>query len=167
MGPSSTRARKRERLISWVFVVVQVLLIAAVFLMPASDSWTLAEWVSTGALALQAAGVVILLVGAATLGRSLTPLPTPVADGTLKTGGLYRFVRHPIYTGLMALVVGEAVRERSILVAPAAAALIGWLTIKARWEERKLTERYDAYRAYASQTPRFIPFWPGGRTRPD
>ena len=42
------------------------------------------------ALGLEVVGAVVLLVALVNLGRSLTPLPTPVAHGELRLGGLYR-----------------------------------------------------------------------------
>jgi hypothetical protein len=52
---------------------------------------------------------------------------------------LYRFVRHPIYTGITALVAGVTIRSASIAVALASVALVGWFMIEARWEEQHLT----------------------------
>lgn len=58
----------RDTVIAWGFVVVQLALIVAV--------------------------VVLLVVALVNLNTSLTALPTPTPHATLKTGGLYRFVRH-------------------------------------------------------------------------
>ena len=63
----------------------------------------------------------------------------------------------------MAFAVGSAIPSGSVGAAAAAAALVVWLAIKARWEERHLHARYPAYVAYADRTPRFIPSW---RKRP-
>jgi protein-S-isoprenylcysteine O-methyltransferase Ste14 len=119
-----------------------------------------ADWVAIGGRALQIIGVVILMAGAVTLGRSLTALPTPVAGGTLRTRGVYRYVRHPIYSGVMAIVVGGAARSGSVVVAGVTLALVCWLILKARWEERQLARRYTHYPTYAARTPRFLPGWP-------
>jgi protein-S-isoprenylcysteine O-methyltransferase Ste14 len=106
---------------------------------------------------LQVAGLVVLIIGLLNLGRSATALPTPVQGGELRSSGLYRYVRHPIYTGVMALAVGSAIPSGSVVIAVATLALVTWLAIKARWEERRLGARYPGYAAYAAQTPRFIP----------
>jgi len=39
--------------------------------------------------------------GVISLGRNLTPFPKPRETGELVTTGIYRYVRHPIYTGLV------------------------------------------------------------------
>jgi hypothetical protein len=59
--------------------------------------------------------------------------------------------------GVIALAIGSAIPSGSVAIAAATLALIAWLEIKARWEERRLVDTYPAYAAYAARTPRFIP----------
>jgi hypothetical protein len=35
--------------------------------------------------------------------------------------------------------------------------LVLLLTVKARWEETRLTRRFEGYANYAARTPRFVP----------
>ncbi|MCB1248080.1 MAG: hypothetical protein KDB36_01655, partial [Acidimicrobiales bacterium] len=77
--------------------------------------------------------------------------------------GLFRLVRHPIYTGVMALALGTALRLANPWAMLAALALVAWFMAKARWEERHLAARYPDYAAYAATTPRFVPFLPPPR----
>lgn len=155
----------RDTAIAWVFVVGQLLLIVLVLVLPAGDSWTTPDGVRTVARLVSLAGTGVLVLGLVNLGRSLTPLPTPIAHGELRTGGLYRLVRHPIYSGLIALVAGSAVPSGNPATVAATVALTGWFMAKARWEEHHLRVRYPGYDAYAARTPRFIPFWPFGADR--
>lgn len=150
----------RDTALAWLFVLVQFALLVAIILLPPGDAWPVPDWLATVGLALEVVGVGVLLVALVNLGRSLTPLPTPVPHGELRVGGLYHWVRHPIYAGILALVVGATVRSSSLAVAAAAAALAGWFMLKARWEEQHLTRRYPGYAAYAAVTPRFVPGWP-------
>ena len=147
---------------AWIFVLVQFGLLVAILLLPPGDAWPVPGWLDLVARALQWIGVAILLVGIVNLGRSLTPLPSPVPHGELRTGGLYGVVRHPIYTGVMALALGTALRLANPWSMAAALALVVWFHAKARWEERRLADRYPDYAAYAARTPRFVPFWPTG-----
>jgi protein-S-isoprenylcysteine O-methyltransferase Ste14 len=103
------------------------------------------------------AGQVVLVLAAINLGRSLTALPTPAPRGTLRTRGLYRFVRHPIYSGLLALVFADTVMSRSAVRLVLAVALLALLSRKAAWEEQMLRRRYPDYAEYARRTPRFVP----------
>ncbi len=152
----------RDTALAWLFLTVQFALLVAILLLPPGDAWPVPSWLDTFGFALEATGAAVLVMAIVNLGRSLTPLPTPVPHAVLKVTGLYRWVRHPIYSGIIALVVGATIRSASPWVALASAALIGWFTLKARWEEEHLARRYPDYPAYAARTPRFVPFWPTG-----
>ena len=154
---SSDRSGERDRVVAWALLLVQIGLLAAIFLLPLGHAWPAPGWLRAVGRVLEIAGLLMLVVGVMNLGRSATPLPTPVQGGQLRSTGLYRYVRHPIYTGVMALALGSAIPSRSFAIATAAIVLVAWLTIKARWEERRLEARYPGYAAYAARTPRFIP----------
>lgn len=155
-----TADNRRDTMLAWLFVAVQFVLLASIVVLPPGDAWSVPDWLDHLALGLEVVGAVGLLVALVNLGRSLTPLPTPVAHGELRLGGLYRFMRHPIHAGIIALTAGVTIRSGSVFVLAATVALIGWFMLKARWEEQHLTRRYPGYAAYASRTPRFVPFWP-------
>jgi protein-S-isoprenylcysteine O-methyltransferase Ste14 len=91
------------------------------------------------------------------LGQSLTASPIPKDDSELKTDGLYRLVRHPIYTGLILTTFGLALGSGSIFKLFIVAALIVLFNYKAKWEESFLITRYPEYRAYMAKTGRFVP----------
>ena len=160
-----TGENTRDTVVAWVFVAVQAALLLAILLLPAGDDWSNPAWVATAARWLELVGFVVLATGLVNLGTALTPLPIPVPHGTLRTGGLFRFVRHPIYSGVMALAIGAAIRSTNTVILLAAAALVVLFTAKARWEERRLAERYADYDDYAARTPRFVPFWQVSRPR--
>jgi protein-S-isoprenylcysteine O-methyltransferase Ste14 len=138
-------------------VAVQAALLVAFFASPRRDDWAVPAWLATAGSAVGIAGAAVLIVAAVNLGRSLTALPTPAARATLRTGGLYRFVRHPIYTGLLAWVFGDAAASGSVVKLGLAVALLGVLNGKTSWEEAMLRRRYVEYDDYARRTPRFIP----------
>lgn len=146
-----------DRRTGWAFVGVQVILLALVILLPGGDDWTRPGWLRAAALAMNICGFVLLVAGTLGLGRSLTPNPVPLADGRLQTGGLYAFVRHPIYTGVMAIVVGVCLGSGSIVRAILGVTTILFFNVKARWEESRLARHYPEYRAYAAVVPRFLP----------
>ena len=138
-------------------VAVQAVLLVAFFLAPRRHDWPVPAWLAAAGSTAVVAGGAILLLAALNLGRSLTPLPTPAPRGALRTGGLYRFVRHPIYSGLLLLLFGSAAGSGSAVRLAVAGALLGLLTRKARWEEDMLRRRYPGYDDYARRTPRFVP----------
>jgi protein-S-isoprenylcysteine O-methyltransferase Ste14 len=91
------------------------------------------------------------------LGSALTATPVPTERGSLTTGGLYRYVRHPIYTAVLGIVIGLVIRSGSVPSLAVGLATVGFFNVKARWEERRLAVAYPDYAAYAARTPRFIP----------
>jgi protein-S-isoprenylcysteine O-methyltransferase Ste14 len=155
--PSESRPVDHDRVAAWALLGVQIGLLAAIFLLPQGHAWTASSGLRTSGRVLEIAGLVVIGIGLLNLGRSATPLPIPVQGGELRSTGLYRYVRHPIYTGVIALAVGSAIPTGSVAIAVATVALAAWLAIKARWEERRLGARYPGYAAYAARTPRFIP----------
>ena len=102
-------------------------------------------------------GLVILALSIFKLGGSLTASPIPKNDSELKTDGLYKWMRHPIYSGLIATALGLAIEAESLLAILVALVLIALLNYKAKWEESFLLERYPEYRSYMSKTGRFVP----------
>ncbi len=150
----------RDTAIAWLFVIAQFALLVVIVMLPPGDAWPVPGWLDRAALAIEVIGAGVLAIAMVNLGRSHTPLPTPIEHGQLKTNGLYRWVRHPIYSGIIALAVGLSIRSASVAVAAASLGLIVEFMAKARWEETHLRRRYPAYGDYAARTPRFVPFWP-------
>jgi protein-S-isoprenylcysteine O-methyltransferase Ste14 len=103
-------------------------------------------------------GAAVGLAGAASLGKSLTPLPRPKRSGKLVTNGPYRFVRHPIYSGVILAALGwAAFRGRWLALVPAAA-LVPFFDAKASREERWLLQLFPDYADYRARvSSRLIP----------
>jgi protein-S-isoprenylcysteine O-methyltransferase Ste14 len=99
----------------------------------------------------------VVIIGAVRLGRAASVLPEPTSGAVLRTDGPYRLVRHPIYSGVLLFAAGIAATAGSVLAVLAFGALIVLLSVKARFEERLLTQRFAGYPAYARVTPRFVP----------
>ena len=78
-------------------------------------------------------------------------------EQSLITGGIYRYVRHPIYAGDLLLLIGLELALNSWLVL---AMIIPLLVVvrQALVEEALLTRVFPDYTAYCSRTKRFIPF---------
>jgi protein-S-isoprenylcysteine O-methyltransferase Ste14 len=73
--------------------------------------------------------------------------------------GPYRFVRHPMYTGFIAMYVGMAIISTSLLAFVAVPLIALGLWLKARVEEQFLIEELGsvAYEAYRARTPMLVP----------
>jgi protein-S-isoprenylcysteine O-methyltransferase Ste14 len=104
-----------------------------------------------GVLCLSAGVVTAVLAGLA-LGPSLTALPAPVEDGRLSTAGPYRYVRHPLYSALLVLVLGWALLS-SPWVLVVLVVLGVELDLKRQVEEDFLERTYPTYPAYRDAVP--------------
>lgn len=151
---------------AWLLVAGQMLLLAALVLLPAGEAWPVPGWLRVLGLAAVAGGLVVVLVAATALGRGLTAVPLPNRHAVLRTGGLYRWVRHPVYSGLLLAATGVVAVSGSAVRAGVLVALVALLHVKARFEERHLTDRFEGYAAYAARTPRFVPSLRGPGRRP-
>jgi 2-amino-4-hydroxy-6-hydroxymethyldihydropteridine diphosphokinase len=103
-------------------------------------------------------GVGIMLWSARSLGPSLSAFPETVPGGALVEGGPYRWIRHPIYTAVVAIFLGTS----AVVAAPTAAVLsmllLGFFAAKAGYEERQLRISYPQYASYRSRVrARFVP----------
>ncbi|MEE8600417.1 methyltransferase family protein [Euzebya tangerina] len=103
-------------------------------------------------VAIMGLGVVVLVIAFATLGRQLVPQPTPIEGGELVDHGIYGLVRHPIYTGVLLLIVGGLVRTPSISGLLVIVASWAFFDAKSAHEERLLSDRYPTYQAYRQRT---------------
>lgn len=140
-----------------LLVAGQFALIGILVLLPNAHDWAVPTALTVACTAATVLGLAVIVVGATGLGRGLTATPLPNAHAQLRTGGLYRYARHPIYSGLMLMMASITVASGSGLRLLVLAALVLLLNVKARWEETRLARRFEGYAAYAAHTPRFVP----------
>lgn len=143
--------------IGWAFVGAQALFLGALVLLPSRADWPTPPWFRTIGWSVMMAGFIVMAIASLRLGAALTPTPVPSGRGTLTTTGLYRYVRHPIYSGVLLIVVGLTMRSGSWISLAIGVATIAFFDRKAKWEEARLAETFADYREYASRTPRFVP----------
>jgi protein-S-isoprenylcysteine O-methyltransferase Ste14 len=91
------------------------------------------------------------------LGRNLTPLPYPKEHGQLVQSGIYSIVRHPLYTGLIAVALSWSVFHVSLSHLLATAILFTFFDAKSGREEAWLTQKYSDYAEYQQQVKKLIP----------
>jgi protein-S-isoprenylcysteine O-methyltransferase Ste14 len=145
------------------FVVVQAVLLGILFFGPAhlnpdaniDASKGLLLWCGYGIFIL---GTAIALIAAINLGKNLTPLPRPKENAVLIQGGLYRFVRHPIYFGVIVLSFGWGLIQQSTLVWLYVVIIAIFFDIKSRKEEQWLQAKFSAYADYQGRVRKLIPW---------
>jgi protein-S-isoprenylcysteine O-methyltransferase Ste14 len=112
---------------------------------------------SVGAV-LFACGIALAVWARLHLGRNWGMPMSQRAEPELVTSGPYRFVRHPIYTGLLTAMLGT-VLVNNLLGLIVVAVLVGYFYYSGTVEERNLTATFpQAYPEYKSRTKMLIPF---------
>jgi len=106
-----------------------------------------------------AAGLGITLWARIVLGRNWSGSITHKEDHELVERGPYGFVRHPIYTGMLLMVIGTAIARGTW---DAVAAIVLFIAVhiwKLRQEETLMTRYFpEAYPAYRARTKALVPF---------
>ena len=106
-----------------------------------------------------AGGTLLLVVALAVIRHSIQIAPAPRDDAQLVTSSVYSWFRHPIYTAIVAIIVGLFLRQPTLPVAIVAALVIVYLAIKVRLEEKLLAARYPEYEAYRAKTFGLVPWF--------
>lgn len=140
-----------------ILVAIQFVLLGVIVVVPSSHTWQLPVWAGIISASILAVGLLVTVIALVGLGSSLSANPVPVTKGTLKTGGLYAIVRHPIYSGILLAAVSFTGLNGSVWSGIGTIALIALFAVKARFEERLLLSTYPAYSAYAARVGRFVP----------
>jgi protein-S-isoprenylcysteine O-methyltransferase Ste14 len=133
--------------------------------------WWLTRWQVRGPLAswapVRAAGLIMLVLGVIVLVQAFARFvsegrgtPAPVAPTErLVIGGLYRYVRNPMYVGVVAVIVGQALLlgATNLLSYAAVVALCFHLWVLA-YEEPALRGQFGAeYEQYCRRVRRWWP----------
>jgi protein-S-isoprenylcysteine O-methyltransferase Ste14 len=109
-------------------------------------------------LALLALGLGFAIWARQHIGRNWGTPMTQKDEPELVTSGPYRFVRHPIYSGILAAGLGTAVALSWLWLAVFALAGI-YFVYSATVEERYLAKQFpDKYPAYKRSTKMLVPF---------
>lgn len=129
--------------------------------------WLLAAEPSAPTAVLRYAGLIPLAIGVAiylwcawdfaTFGRGTPVVFDPPKN--LVVRGLYKYVRNPMYVGILSILLGETVLFTSLklMIYFAVLGLI-FHTFVVLYEEPALRKQFgESYRKYFAQTPRWVP----------
>ncbi len=130
--------------------------------------WWLSGWrISTPIAPWRYLGLLMILGGAVPLADSIirfvregqgTPEPLHPTE-TLVVSGFYRYVRNPMYIGVLSMIFGQAVFFANLHVAAYGAC--GWVVMEVFvlfYEEPFLRRRYGSqFEAFCDQVPRWLP----------
>jgi len=111
-------------------------------------------------LAITAIGVGVAIWARMSLGANWSGTVTLKTDHELVQKGPYRWIRHPIYTGILVAMAGTAtIRGQLAGWIGMGLVLIGFF-IKAKREERFLSQEFgSSFEAHSKRTGMFLPKW--------
>ncbi len=160
----------QKRAASWQSRVYPVVVLAGAVLLltwgiPALRGRPLWRVGTAGGYALAAvtlAGVAMMWWARIFLGRLWSSAITRKEGHRLVDSGPYAYVRHPIYAGLIAALTATAAAQATPSALAGAALVIFGLWLKARAEERFLSDELgaDIYGDYRRRVPMLVPFLP-------
>lgn len=121
--------------------------------------WPSGRQVDLLADALALSGLVVMVWARLTIGRNWSAEVVLKEDHQLAMTGPYAYVRHPIYTGLLMLMLATAIDYGAVSGFVIFAAFAAVFIYKSRIEERFMAEHFpDAYPAYMKKVKALIPF---------
>ena len=143
------------------YVVVQAILIGLILFGPQGspliNSKSFTTILQSCGIAIGLLACLIMVIAAINLGRNLTPLPYPKNDSVLIQTGLYQYVRHPIYFGVLLAALAWLLIFPGRYVLAYSICLFLLFDIKASREEVWLVERFSSYKDYQARVKKLIP----------
>jgi protein-S-isoprenylcysteine O-methyltransferase Ste14 len=140
------------------FVSMQLLLFIIYFIPITIFSFQTNYYFNYAALFFSIIGILIIALAILQLDKNLTPFPTPKENGKLIQTGLYKFVRHPIYSGIILSAISFGLYHGSFWKISVGFALWILFFFKSIYEENMLSKPFEDYEAYRKNTSRFFPF---------
>lgn len=142
---------------NYIFVGIQLLLFIAWIFDIESLKFNRLEILQPVFLILSLFGFIVILIAIIQLNTNLSPFPMPKKNANLITGGLFKFTRHPIYSGILVFLFSLSLYFSSgyKLVITVLLLILFWN--KSKYEEEQLCLKFPNYLDYRQVTGRFFP----------
>lgn len=135
--------------------------VAASVLSPRRMEWSrldLSSWLRWSGAGFGVASLPLAHWVFSSIGENITPTVTTRSDHELVTDGLYRWVRHPLYSVGSTFWVSLSLLAANWFMGLASVAVLVMVLVRLPKEEARLIERFgDEYRAYTRRTGRLLP----------
>jgi protein-S-isoprenylcysteine O-methyltransferase Ste14 len=161
-GARDSRGRRQgqsSRGLSRLALIVAAVVVSRLFWQDLRDVTDHALWIELPGLVLLVASTGFTIWARLTLGRMWSLAPNVLQeDHKLRTDGPYAITRHPIYTGLLGMLIGSVLLNGlGVTLASLLAGAI-FLVIRVPIEERLMSKTFpDEYARYRERVPCLIP----------
>jgi len=91
------------------------------------------------------------------LNKNLSPFPSPKTDSSLVTHGIFKYIRHPIYTAIILGMFVWSLYQQSLYQLIISILILILFYFKSKYEEQLLCKKFDDYKDYMQKTGRFLP----------
>jgi protein-S-isoprenylcysteine O-methyltransferase Ste14 len=156
------RETRTQRLRYWVLLVVAYFLLLYGRRLPYPLNVGIIPHVAPtawAAVVLCVIGLAFALWARVTLGRNWSGVVTLKEEHELVERGPYRFVRHPIYSGMLIMFFATALVQRHVAGFAGVLLMFASFWIKLGREEKLMLQQFpERYRAYQQRAKRIIPF---------
>ncbi len=129
----------------YFFVLLQFLLFIAYLFEFDTLTIELSNALKLTLLGLTVFGGLITLTAILQLNTKLSPFPTPKENSSLVTNGVFKWVRHPIYTGLILSFVCYSLYHESLYKLCISLVLTILFHFKVKYEESRIIEKFPEY----------------------
>ncbi len=146
----------------WIYVVVQFLLLGIILFSSAIEfkylNRPLTPVVHYIGVTFILLGTLCFMVVIINLDQAITPNPVPRDKAILRTGGVYKFIRHPMYFSILVIFFGVILYFQAYCSFLWLLGALVFFIAKSKQEEKYLINKFPEYSIYKLSSKRIIPF---------
>jgi protein-S-isoprenylcysteine O-methyltransferase Ste14 len=140
-----------------ILVSIQFLLLGIYLIPVKAFTIPLPAWLSITGFWIGLTGCIPIVMAMIALNVNLSPFPTPKKSARLIQHGIFKFVRHPIYSGILLFCFGFSLYQANLFQWLVSFLLLTLFIYKAKYEEGLLQKKFNEYATYKKKTGMFLP----------
>ncbi|MEO7835252.1 MAG: isoprenylcysteine carboxylmethyltransferase family protein [Ginsengibacter sp.] len=139
------------------FVGIQLILFAGYLFRFSKIDFEVPHWLQLTGIFFSVAGIIISFASVVALNKNLSAFPTPKQSAQLIQSGIYKYIRHPIYSGILFFTFGFSMYSENTLRLIIFLMLLILFRFKAAYEEKLLQDKFPNYNDYKKTVGMFLP----------
>lgn len=141
----------------WVYVTVQLVFFVLYFQDFDVVKWEVSNDFKILFQLIAGMGLLWSILAVLSMSTLVSPFPSPKDRMQLQTNGVYAFLRHPIYSGILILFYAWGIAHASEYKIGIGLLFHIFIYFKATYEEELLQLKFPEYKAYKKKTGMFFP----------